>query len=79
MQALADFDGDGYIYLEDLQQAGEECFEVAAEMEAGPRSTLAKALTGVSALLHGRKVRRAKGGSCRSAARLCISFAPDGR
>ncbi len=57
MQALADFDGDGYIFLEDLQQAGEECFEVAAELEAGPRSALVQALTAISALLHGRKVR----------------------
>eukprot|EP00798_Chlamydomonas_sp_ICE-L_P018034 gene18034-24448_t len=42
--ALADFDADGFIYLEDLQPAGEECFVVAAELQLGPASALVVSL-----------------------------------
>lgn len=44
MVALMDFDDDGRIYLEDVQVSGEECFEAAAEVSAGPSSELVPAL-----------------------------------
>ncbi|KAG1666007.1 hypothetical protein FOA52_010917 [Chlamydomonas sp. UWO 241] len=50
--SLMDFDADGRIYLEDVELAGEECFEAAAEFKAGPGSELVPALQRVAAELH---------------------------
>ena len=51
-----DFDDDGRVYLEDVLSAGEECYEAAAEVAAGPASALAPTLQRVAALLHKNKV-----------------------
>ena len=56
LQALMDFDDDGRVYLEDVLSAGEECYEAAAEVAAGPASALAPTLQRVAALLHKNKV-----------------------
>ena len=51
-----DFDDDGLVYLEDVIQGGEECFSTAAEVAAGPGSSLAPSLQKVAAQLHRNKV-----------------------
>ena len=56
-----DFDDDGRVYLEDVLSAGEECYEAAAEVVAGPASALAPTLQRVAALLHKNKVGSGEG------------------